>query len=102
MSFESCHFLLLLKLLFSLVLPTNCNNCGGQSHDDNNHEQVIIGTIIPCILLVAAIFYIMVKRQFKHLRQEHYQIEAYSVSSITNDNIVAYLDQQKSSSREVF
>ena len=104
MSFESCHFLLLLKLLFSLVLPTNCNNCGGQSHDDNNHEQVIIGTILSCILLVAAIsiFYIMVKRQFKHLRQEQYQIEAYDVSSVTNDNIVAYLDQQKSSSKEVF
>lgn len=104
MSFQSCHFLLLLKWFFSLVLPSNCKDCGGDWHDDNNQEQVIICTVIPCILLVAAIstFYVMLKRQLKHRRQEQDQIEAYNVSYATNDNVVAYLDQQKSSSKEVF
>ena len=98
MSFESCHFLLLLKcFFFSLVLPTNCKDYGGQWYDDNNQEQVIICTSITCILLVAtiSIFYIMLKRRLKHLRQEQDQIEAYNVSSVTNDNIVASLDQRK-------
>lgn len=40
----------------------------------------------------------MLKRRLKHLRQEQEQIEAYSVSYVTNDNVVAYLDQRKSSS----
>ena len=35
----------------------------------------------------------MLKRGLKHLRQEQDQIEAYSVSYVTNDNVVAYLDQ---------
>ena len=91
-SFQSCHFLLLLKWFFSSVLPINCKDCGGHWHDDNNQEQVIICTVIPCILLVAAIstFYVMLKRQLKHLRQEQDQIEAYNVSYVTNDNVVAY------------
>ena len=103
-SFQSCHFLLLLKWFFSSVLPINCKDCGGHWHDDNNQEQVIICTVIPCILLVAAIstFYVMLKRGLKHLRQEQDQIEAYSVSYVTNDNVVAYLDQWKSLSKEVF
>lgn len=44
----------------------------------------------------------MLKRQLKHRRQEQDQTEAYFVSYATNDNVVAYLDQQKSSSKEVF
>ena len=44
----------------------------------------------------------MLKWQWKHLRQEQDQLQfvSYNVSSVTNDNIVAYLDQWKSSSKE--
>lgn len=88
-----------------LALPTNrvttVVNSVNKHRDLNKKQQVIIGATFTCILLPAALLisYIVIKQQWKRRKNEQLLmddwIEAYSVSPLTNDNIIFHEDNEE-------
>ena len=77
---------------------TTVDNNADKDRDLNKKKKVIVGATLSCILLSAALLisYIIIKQERKRLKNEQLlmddQIEAYSTSPLTTDNIIFHGD----------
>ena len=88
-----------------LALPKNrstaVHNSANIHHDLNKQQEIIIVATLPCILVPAALLisYITIKRLRKRLENEQLlmddQIEAYTTTPSTTDNITLHLDNEE-------
>ena len=100
-------FLLLPDIYFfvCLALLTNrgtaADNSANKHYDLNKQKKVIIGATFPCIVLPAVLLisYMIIKQQRKWLKNQQLltddQIEAYSASPLTTDNIISHRDSEE-------
>lgn len=91
-----CIFFVCLALLTNR--STTVDNNADKDRDLNKKKKVIVGATLSCILLPAALLisYIIIKQERKRLKNEQLlmddQIEAYSTSPLTTDNIIFHGD----------